>query len=378
MPLSLPDHDLSDERREFRDVVRRFFAEHAPIGEVRRAMEAGAPFDGETWKRASEDLGLAGIAIDETHGGQGFGLLELGIALAEAGRCLAPVPLLASSALAARAVAAVTNDAGRWLEPLAVGAPACLAWVATPHDWSVGTTALRASDQGEACRLEGEARYVVDARPAERVFAIARNADSGALGLYAVEATADGLVREAREGIDPTREITTVRFDGAAAQCVATGAAVEEALASALDEATALLCAEMVGGMQRVLESAVDYANERYQFSRPIGSFQAIKHKCADMLVAFEGARTATHAALLAADEKSPEARELASVAKAQCSRAYLQIALENMQIHGGVGYTWEYDAHLYYRRAKASEALLGDAAWHHERLAQGLVEGAA
>ena len=377
MPLSLPDYDLPDERREFRDVLRRFFTEHAPMSEVRRGLDAGLPFHADLWKRASEELALPGIAIAEAHGGQGFGLLELGLALGETGRGLAPVPLLASAGLAGRAVAAVAaaDRAGEWLGPIAAGQPACLAWVGDAHDWSAGATPVLASGEPETM-LSGRLLHVVDARAAERVFVVARTTDG--LALYCVDAGAPGLVCETPALLDPTRDLCALHLDGAIGRRVDDGVEVAPRLEAALREATVLLCAEMVGGMQRALEGAVDYASERHQFSRAIGSFQAIKHKCADMLIAFEGARTATQAALQAAEAGDAEAAELAGVAKAQCSRAYVQIAQENMQIHGGVGYTWEYDVHLYYRRAKASEALLGDAALHEERLARSLVEGAA
>jgi alkylation response protein AidB-like acyl-CoA dehydrogenase len=379
MSLSLPDYNLGDEQREFRDVLRRFFEEHAPIGEVRRVMESEACGSPELWKRACDELGLGGVAIAEAQGGQGFGLAELGLALGEVGRGLAPVPLFASAALAARAVAAVTeaDAAAAWLAPIAAGAAATLAWLEGPNDWALDSVECVAAPEGEGARLTGEKHFVIDAREAERFFVIARAADASGregIGLYAVERDAAGVSLLPRESLDLTRKLTSLRFEAASASPVGESGQ-GAALRRALEEASVLLCAEMLGGMERVLETAVDYANGRFQFGRAIGSFQAIKHTCADMLIAFEGARTAVSAALTAAAEDDSERSLLASVAKAHCSDAYERMALANMHIHGGVGYTWEYDAHLYYRRAKASAVLFGDAAVHHERVAQALVE---
>ena len=383
MALQLADFNLSDERKEFRDTLRRFFEEHAPISEVRRVMESGEGVSESLWKLASEELGLAGIAIAEEFGGQGFGLTELAIALAEAGRALAPIPLFASAALAARVVRAVAGEgeAAEWLEPIAVGRVATLAWVEAKGCWDPAAVELVAASDGENYRLTGEKHFVLDAPHAERFFIVARmpgtSGDEG-LGLFAVEAGAAGLRVEERETLDLTRPLSTIRLEGALARAVGAAGSSGVAIRAGLDEATALLCAEMVGGMQIVLETAVDYAAERHQFSRPIGSFQAIKHKCADLLIDFEGARTASGGAITAFEEGDPERSLLAWVAKSHIGPAYLRMATENMQIQGGVGYTWEYDAHLYFRRALASGALLGDSSEHQERLARRVAASSA
>jgi len=379
--LQLADFNLSDERREFRDTLRRFFEEHAPIAEARRVMESGEGLSESLWERASEELGLAGIAIAEEFGGQGFGLTELAIALGETGRALAPVPLFASAALAARVVQAVAGEgqAAEWLEPIAVGRVATLAWVEAKGRWDPAAVELTADPDGGGYRLTGEKHFVLGAPHAERFFIVARlpesQGDEG-LGLFAVEAGAAGLAIEERETLDLTRPLSTIRLDGVAARAVGTVGLSGVAIRAGLDEATALLCSEMVGGMQVVLETAVDYATERHQFSRPIGSFQAIKHKCANLLIDFEASRTASDGAITALDQADAERSLLASVAKSHIGPAYLRMTTENMQIQGGVGYTWEYDAHLYYRRALASGALLGDASEHQERLARWVAVG--
>ncbi|MCB9726129.1 MAG: acyl-CoA/acyl-ACP dehydrogenase [Spirochaetaceae bacterium] len=374
MPRELADFNLDEERVAFRDTLRRFVEEALPMTAVRGVIDSGVAFERDVWTRACDELGLAGIAIDEADGGQGFGAKELAIALGELGRGLAPLPLLASAGLAARVVAAVLGrgKAGEWLGPVAAGEIATLAWLEAGGDWDPAATALEVEGQGAGVRLRGEKHFVLDAPQAERIFVVARapgsHCDEG-LGLFAVEREAAGLSIHAQEGLDPTRSLARVVFDGAPARPVGEAGAAGPGIRRGLEEASALLAAEMVGGFQQVLETAVAYAAERHQFSRPIGSFQAIKHKCADMLIGFEGARTASDAAIVAIDEDDPDRAELAMVAKAHVGPAYVRAAIENMQIHGGVGYTWEYDAHLYYRRAVSSGALLGDATFHQDAL---------
>jgi len=378
--LSLPDFDLSDEQRDFRDMLRRFFEEHAPMTRVREVMESEASCAPELWERAGAELGLAGLAIPEAFGGQGFGLPELAIALEEVGRSFAPIPLLASAGLAARAVWAVAGDAAgaEWLRGIAEGQAATLAWVEPAGVWEAAGVATEFREREGGVVLDGQKSFVIAAREAERIFVVAREAGSYALkglGLFAVEAGAAGLDVTPLEGFDPTRKLSRLRFSEVPATPVGGPGSAGPALARGLEEAMALLCAEMVGGMQKVLESAVDYAAERFQFGRPIGSFQAIKHKCADMLIDYEASRTAARAAVLAALADDPERSSLASVAKAQAGPAFVRMATENLQIHGGVGYTWEYDAHLFFRRAKCSEILFGDAVQHRDALARSLVE---
>ena len=383
MSLSLPDFDLRDEQREFRDMLRAFFEEHAPMTRVREVMAGEDGISSELWERAGREFGLAGLAIPEDCGGQGFGLPELALALEEAGRSLAPIPLLASAGLAARAVSAVApGKAGaEWLGGIAEGEAATLAWVEPAGDWGLAAIGSEFRESGGGLRIDGRKSFVVGAREAQRFFVVAREAGSqglAGLGLFAVEAGAEGLDLQPLESLDPTRKLARLELSDVSARPVGVPGAAGLALERSLEEAMALSCAEMVGSMQKVLESAVDYAAGRYQFARPIGSFQAIKHKCADMLIDFEGARTAARAAVVAAEEDDPERSVLASVAKAHAGPAFVRMATENVQIHGGVGYTWEYDAHLFFRRAKSSEILLGDAFLQRERLARVLVEGRA
>lgn len=386
MPLALPDFNLAPEQVEFRDTLRRFFEANAPMTETRRVMESGEGMSSALWRKAGAELGLVGLAIPEDQGGQGFGLKEIAIALGEVGRALAPIPLQTSAALAGRVVARVLEASGakadRWLEPLAAGQIATLAWLEDADSWEAGRTRLEAKPSGAAFRLTGEKRLVLDGVVAERFFVVAR-AGRG-LGLFAVDSGAAGLTVSRQEAFDPTRTLARLRFENVEVEAVGAPGEDEAAIARGLEDATVLACAEMVGGMQRVLEAAVDYANARHQFGRPIGSFQAIKHKCADMLIEFEGARTAVEAAIEACEggeaadpAEATERALLVAVAKAKTGPAYVRMAIENMQIQGGVGYTWEYDAHLYYRRAQSSEIFLGRASDHHDRIARLLAASA-
>ena len=379
MSFELSDFDLDDAQREFRDILRRFFEDHAPITLVRSVVDSEAGISSDLWKRVCDELGLPGLAVSEVADGQGFGLPELGLALAETGRSLAPIPLFASAALAGRAIQNVAGDAGReWLAAIARGRIATLAFVEESGSWDPADTSAVAAPDGDGFRLSGEKCFVIDGGNAELLFVVARLPDTRSrdgLGLFVVDADEQGAHTTGVTSLDVTRKLSTLRLDGARARAVGTPGEAAAGLERALEEATVLLCAEMVGGMTKVLETAVEYAGTRYQFGRAIGSFQAIKHKCADMLIDLEGARTATSAAIAAAQTNDSERSVLASVAKAFTGRAYTRMTTENLQIHGGVGYTWEYDAHLYFRRAKSCEAMLGDAALHHERLAQALVE---
>lgn len=341
--------------------------------EVRAVMESDQGLSNALWKQVCAELALPGLAIAEADGGQGFGLKELGIALGETGRCLAPIPLFSVAGLVAPAIAAAAPDADRaaWLDPIAQGSRASLAWVEASGSWSVDETRTEVGPDG---RISGEKCFVLDGGSAERFFVIARRPGShgeDGLGLHAVDAAAPGVSVRRLESLDPTRGLARIRFEGAPSRCV--GEATGSDFAQALRASTALLCAEMIGGMERVLETAVEYASTRFQFGRPIGSFQAIKHKAADMLIDFEGARTASASSIEALDADDPEASLLVAVAKAATGPAYVRMTTENIQIHGGVGYTWEYDAHLFYRRAQSSAILLGDASWHRERVAWAL-----
>jgi alkylation response protein AidB-like acyl-CoA dehydrogenase len=235
--------------------------------------------------------------------------------------------------------------------------------------WDEDGVALEGRRSGGEWRLTGHKTYVLDGHTAQLVLVAARTASG--LSLFAVEGDADGMTRTALPTLDQTRKLARLGLSGTPARLVGAEGGAGPALSRTLDLAAIGLAAEQVGGTQRCLDMSVDYGKVRYQFGRPIGSFQAIKHKCADMLLQLESARSAAQYAAWAAAEDSPEVPVVASLAKSVCSEAYFHAAAENIQIHGGIGFTWEHDAHLYFKRAKSSQLFLGDTAYHREHLAQ-------
>ncbi len=374
---------LSSEQQEFRELLRRFFAEQLPSGELRRQMQSESGFDPELWKRICSELGLAGLGLPEAQGGSGFGFAELCLALREAGAVLLGAPLFGSAALAGRALlhAASEPARARLLPELAAGEVFALAFVGERGDWDPREAGCEARERRGRFALSGAQQIVLHGHTAERILVVAREPGGAAdarVGLYLVEGSAPGLTREALRGLDLTRRCARLRFESSPAERLDAGGDTAAALARALDEARIALANEMLGGLERVLETAVAYARSRRQFGRAIGSFQAIKHKCADLLIATEASRSACQVAAEAVDDADPELPLLAAIAKAQLSQAYSHAAQENVQIHGGVGFTWEYDAHLYQRRAKASEIFLGDARWNREAALQWLAARAA
>ena len=369
---------LSPEQQEFAGELRRFCAEAAPASAVRRAMQTGSGLDPSLWERMSRDLGLPGLAIPEALGGQGFGVTELALAAAELGRALACAPFFSTAVLAGRALwhGAAPEERAELLPGLAAGATAALAYVEPGGGFDPAEIAMQAEPTGAGFAVTGAKHLVVDGHTADRLVVAARlpgTRGAAGLSLFLVEGGAPGLARRRLETFDPTRRLARLDFDRVPARVLGEPGGASAALARALDEATVALCAEMMGGAQRVLEEAVAHARSRFQFGRAVGSFQAVKHKCADVLIGYEAAATATREAAWAADSAPQQLPLLASLAKVACSEAYFRAAHENIQIHGGVGFTWEMDAHLHFRRAKSSEILLGDAAFHRERIARAI-----
>jgi alkylation response protein AidB-like acyl-CoA dehydrogenase len=359
------DFAFSDEQEEFRATLRRFLAERAPMGELRKHLETERGFAPELWRALASELGLQGVAIPESRGGQGFGFLELGIVQEELGRALQPVPYFSTVCLAAGAIAnagtAAEQDA--LLPRIASGETiATLAWIESGDG-----IATVARPEAGGLALEGDKAVVTDAPSSELLVVAARlpgtQGESGVTLAY-LPADAAGVAIEPIEALDPTRRIARVRFTGARARALGAPGQAAPALARTLALARIALAFEMVGGAERCLEMAVAYARQRVQFGRPIGSFQAIKHKCAEVLLELESAKSLVYYAGSVAAQATPDPRELAlasSLAKSAAIDAYLRASAENVQIHGGVGFTWEYDPHLYYKRAKSSEVLLDD-----------------
>jgi len=368
---------FSDEQDQLRDAVRKFLDAKSPSTEVRRLMDTTEGYAPVIWKQMAQELGLQSLHIPEEYGGQGFTFVELGIALEEMGRVLLCAPYFSTVVLAADAImnAGTADQQGELLPGIVSGETiAALAFTEPNGKWDAVGITMEASGSGDSYTLDGTKMFVIDGHIANLIVVAARLAGtSGEEGIsfFTVDADAAGLTRTSLATMDQTRKQARLDFAGVAAKPLGTPGTGWPALSKTLDQAAVCLANEMVGGAQKVLEMSVEYAKVRVQFGRPIGSFQAIKHKCADMLLEVESGKSAAYYAAWAAAEDNEELPVVASLAKAYCSDAYFQVTAENIQIHGGIGFTWEHDAHLYFKRAKSSEILFGDATYHRELIAQ-------
>ncbi|HEY3942179.1 MAG TPA: acyl-CoA dehydrogenase family protein [Acidimicrobiales bacterium] len=363
---------FSEEQEELRRAVRRFLAEKSPEAEVRRLMETDTGYDPAVWRQMADQLGLQSLIVPEEYGGSGFSYVELGIVLEEMGAALLCAPYFASVALATNAVLTSGDDsAKKYLLPgLASGETiGTLAFTEDNGRWDAEGIELGAAEGAEGWTLDGHKSYVIDGAIADLVVVVGRTAKG--LSLFGVKGDAPGLTKTALGTMDQTRKQARLEFSGTPAWLIGAEGQAEPGLRKTLDLAAVALAAEQVGGAQHVLDMSVEYAKTRIQFGRPIGSFQAIKHKCADMLLEVESAKSAAYYAASVAAEDTDELPVVASLAKSYCSEAYFHTAAENIQIHGGIGFTWEHPAHLYFKRAKSSELLLGDPAYHRELLGQ-------
>ncbi|MGA2209104.1 MAG: acyl-CoA dehydrogenase family protein [Acidimicrobiales bacterium] len=363
---------FSEEQEELRKAVRRFLDDKSPSTEVRRLMETTEGYDPAVWSQMANQLGLQALAIPEAYGGAGFGYVELVVVLEEMGRTLLCAPYFSTVALAANALLSSGDEAAKaeYLPGIASGETiATLAFTEESGRWELDGITMEAKPAGDGWVLDGTKSYVLDGHTANLILVAARTANG--LSLFAVAGDADGLTRTPLSTMDQTRKQAKLTFAATPARLVGEDGAAGPVLSKTLDLAAVALAAEQVGGAQRVLDMSVEYAKNRIQFGRPIGSFQAIKHKCADMLLEVESAKSAAYYAGWAAAEDNDELPVTACLAKAYCSEAYFHAAAENIQIHGGIGFTWEHDAHLYFKRAKSSELILGDPSYHRELLAQ-------
>ena len=371
---------LDDEQQRLRTTAHAFLAAHAASAEVRAAMVTERGYDPVLWQRIGGELGWPAVIIPEEHGGLGLGHVELMVLMEAMGSALLCAPFFSTVCLGANAlvVGGTPAQQAAWLPGIAAGTTtATVAHAEADGRWDADGISATARPDGGDVVLAGTKSFVVDGHTADLLLVAARRPGSrGTEGvrLFIVPASTPGVERRALGTMDQTRRLAEIRLnDVRVPKEAALGgdAAGWPALATTLQLATVALAAEQVGGAERCLDLAVAYAKERVQFGRPIGSFQAIKHKCADMLTRVEAARSASYYAACAADERGPELAVAASLAKAYCSDAYFQCAADCLQIHGGVGFTWEYDVHLYFKRAKSSESLLGDATHHRELVAR-------
>ncbi|MCU1462811.1 MAG: putative acyl-CoA dehydrogenase [Acidimicrobiales bacterium] len=363
---------FSEEQEELRKTVRSFLEGKSPSAEVRRLMDTTEGYDPAVWKQMGEQLGLQGLAIPEEYGGSGYTYVELGVVLEEMGRALLCAPYFATVALATNAILHSGDDAAKkeLLPGIASGETiATLAFTEDSGRWDAEGITLQATKSGDGYTLDGHKMFVLDGHTADLIVVAGRTPEG--ISLFTVAGDAAGLTRTPLSTMDQTRKQARLEFAGTPAKLLGSEGKGWDTLNRVLDLAAVALAAEQVGGAQKVLEMSVEYAKVRVQFGRPIGSFQAIKHKCADMLLEVESAKSAAYYAMWAASELNDELPTVASLAKAYCSDAYFHAAAENIQIHGGIGFTWEHDAHLYFKRAKSSELFLGDPTYHRELLAQ-------
>jgi alkylation response protein AidB-like acyl-CoA dehydrogenase len=363
---------FTDEQEELRKTVRSFLENKSSEEAVREQMETDNGFDPAVWSQMGEQMGLQGLSIPEEFGGSGYGFVELGIVLEEMGRALLCAPFFSTAVLAANTLLQSGDDAAKqkYLPAIASGETvATLAYVEPSGKWDESGITMQATKSDGGYTLSGTKSFVLDGHTAGLII-VAAKTDAGT-SLFAVDGDASGLTKTNLSTMDQTRKQAKLDFDNTPAELIGEEGKGWDTLETVLDLAAVALAAEQVGGAQKVLEMAVDYAKVRVQFGRPIGSFQAIKHKCADMLLEVESAKSAAYYGMWCASEMNDELPSTASLAKAYCSEAYFHAAAENIQIHGGIGFTWEHPAHLYFKRAKSSELLFGDPTYHREQLAQ-------
>jgi alkylation response protein AidB-like acyl-CoA dehydrogenase len=363
---------FSEEQEELRRIVRQFLETKSSEAAVREQMETEAGYDNAVWSQMAEQMGLQGLIVPEEFGGSGYSYVELIVVLEEMGRSLLCAPYFSTVVLAANTLIHSGDDAakGDLLPGIASGETiATLAFTEPNGRWDEAGIEMTATQAGDGWTLDGTKMFVLDGHTADLVLVAART--PGGVSLFSVDGDAAGLTRTPLATMDQTRKQAKLEFAGTPARLIGAEGEGWAVLERVLDLAAVALAAEQVGGAQMCLDMSVEYAKVRVQFGRPIGSFQAIKHKCADMLLEVESAKSAAYYAGWCASELNDELPSVASLAKAYCSDAYFHAAAENIQIHGGIGFTWEHPAHLYFKRAKSSELLFGDPTYHRELLAQ-------
>lgn len=357
---------LSESQQILKHTAQKFLAGECPMAEVRRQMETPTAYDAELWAKMAGQ-GFLGIIFPEEYGGMGLGVVELILFMEEAGYAHLPGPFFSTVALAGAVIESVASpeQKKKYLSKIASGdARATLAALEATASWDPAELQMAAASG----KLTGEKLFVTDAAVADFIVVLARN------GVFLVDAKAPGVGIEAMNGLDLGRKIYSVEFDNTPAEKLGSGEGLERGLAIA----TVAVSAELVGGMQRTLDITVAYAKTRKQFGKPIGIYQAVQHQCSDMYLETESSRSATYYAAWALQENADDAAAAVAIAKMYASDASRTVGNRGIQVHGGMGFTWENDLHLYYRRAKASETMLGDATFHRERIARLVIDGGA
>ncbi len=370
---------FNEEQELLRSTARKFFENECPSEVVRTLMDTPEAMTPALWGKLAEQ-GWLGLTYPEVYDGMGLGLVDLVVLMEEMGRAVVPGPFFSAVLLGGGIVLEAGSEAQKkeWLPKFAGGqARVTLAWMEPSAQLGPEGIALGATEKGGTYTLSGTKLFVHDAHTAEAVVVAARTGQSGADGisLFLVPKGTKGLEVTLLPTMDQTRKLCEVTLkDVVVGSDALLGSSTGQGwtpLARVLDRATVGLCAEMCGGAQRVLDMTVEYAKIRQAFGRPIGSYQGVKHKAADMLVDVENSKSITYYAAWAMDEGVPEAALAVSMAKAYVSDAYRRVSANGIQLHGGIGFTWEHDLHLYFKRAKGSEFTFGDATYHRERVAQ-------
>jgi alkylation response protein AidB-like acyl-CoA dehydrogenase len=358
--------DLTDEQQAIKSTAREFLAARYKSERIRALAESEHGFEQSDWEEMTE-LGWPGLALPEEWGGQGLGIVDLAVLFEEMGYALAPSPLL-STTVAGLALATNGSDEQRerWLRPLASGeARGTVALFDAGTPATIGSFEMEAKADGGGVVLDGEKVLVMDAATAD--FLLVATGDGRR---HLVEREADGVSVSAEKSIDLTRRLYSVRFDGVRVGAEATLDGGQEEYLPVLHRACVAIAAESTGIAQRTMEMAVEYAKDRQQFGRPIGAYQAVSHRCAQMLLETENSRSAVYGAAWAADAEPDSLPLAASMAKAYASDAGWRVPDASIQVHGGIGFTWEHDLHLFLKRGKANAASFGDARWHRDRVA--------
>lgn len=365
---------FTQEQEMIRGQAAEFLKNEWPTGSVRELMESADGHSDELWEKMVS-MGWMGLILPEQYGGVGLSFVEQTVVLEEMGRALVPGSYFSTVLLAGLTLveAASVEQKKRWLSPIAEGRlKATLALTERGASYGAESITVRADRSDSGYVINGTKLFVPDAQVADLIICVARTGEG--ISLFAVESKSEGLGITPLKTLDQTRRLYEVSFERVKASpdsLIGDAGRAWPQVERALDRAIVGLCAEMVGGAARSLEMSVEYSKSRVQFGRPIGSFQAIQHRCADMLLLAESARSAVYAAACSASEGDTNLPLMASIAKAYTSDAYTKVAGEAIQIHGGMGFTWEHDAHLYLKRAKADEASFGDASYHRERVAR-------
>ncbi len=375
------DFGFSEEQDMLRQMARDFLAEKCPTTFVRQMMEDEKGYSADLWHEMA-GFGWLGMTFPEAYGGQGLGFVDLMVVLEEMGAVLLPSPYISSVILAGQTILIAGSEAQKqeYLPKIADGSLIATLAMTEPSGRfdAEGIGEVRALPSDDGFQISGTKLFITDAHVSDLLVVAARTKDAGdksfGVTLFLVDRNTAGITVNLLETMDQTRKQCEVVFDRVNVSRDRVLGQVDmgwPVLQKVLNLGCAALCAEMVGGAQRVLDISVDYAKERVQFGRPIGSFQAIKHKCAEMMLQVESAKSAAYYAAWAVDEDVPEAPLAVSMAKAYCSDAYRHTAGEGIQVHGGIGFTWEHDMHLYFKRAKYTEFTFGDATYHRELVAQ-------